>query len=77
MCWNPCCEILGGKIVTSGYVFGVLIFYLCFHTQAINAMNLLWSFEFSPAKDANGQEIRPDIWNYAQVHKLFFFTVTS
>lgn len=32
-------------------------------------MNLLWSFEFSPGKDAKGQEVKPDIWNYAQVRE--------
>lgn len=38
--------------------------------QSINAMNLLWAFEFSPGKDAKGEEIKPDIWNFAQV-RLF------
>ncbi len=30
-------------------------------------MNLLWGFNFTPALDKNGNEIKPDIWNYAQV----------
>ena len=37
-------------------------------------MNLLWAFSFTPALDANGNEIKPDIWDYAQVRCLLFFT---
>ncbi|KAI0698161.1 cytochrome P450 [Cytidiella melzeri] len=49
----------GGRRVCAGI-------HVAKYSVAINTMNLLWSFEFSPAKDAKGEEIKPDIWNYAQ-----------
>ena len=40
--------------------------------QAINTMYLLWAFDFSPAKNDKGEEVKPDIWNFAQVSHLVF-----
>lgn len=45
-------------------------------TQIINAMHLLWAFDFSPAKDAKGEEIKPDIWDYAQVCQCLCATLS-
>ncbi|KAI0793048.1 cytochrome P450 [Irpex lacteus] len=49
----------GGRRVCAGM-------HVAKYSVAINTMNLLWGFEFFPAKDMKGNEITPDIWNYAQ-----------
>lgn len=36
----------------------------------MNTMNLLWAFNFQPIKDQQGREMKPDIYNYAQVREL-------
>jgi hypothetical protein len=33
----------------------------------INTLNLLWAFDYSPATDTEGNEIKPDIWDYQPV----------
>ncbi|KAI0687612.1 cytochrome P450 [Cytidiella melzeri] len=49
----------GGRRVCAGI-------HIAKYSAAINVMNLLWSFEFLPRKDAKGEEVKPDIWDYAQ-----------
>ncbi|KAI0695237.1 cytochrome P450 [Cytidiella melzeri] len=49
----------GGRRVCAGI-------HVAKYSLAVVAMNLLWAFEFSPARDEKSQEIKPDIWNYAQ-----------
>lgn len=39
-------------------------------------MNLLWAFEFSPAKDRSGKEVVPDIWNFAQVRRCLVLSLS-
>lgn len=38
--------------------------------QGVVVTNLIWGFEFSPALDESGKEIKPDIWNYTEVPLL-------
>ncbi|KAI0793050.1 cytochrome P450 [Irpex lacteus] len=49
----------GGRRVCAGM-------HVANYSVAVNAMNLLWAFEFSPAKDRSGKTVVPDIWNFAQ-----------
>ncbi|KAI0088621.1 cytochrome P450 [Irpex rosettiformis] len=49
----------GGRRICAGM-------HVAKYSLAINVMNLLWGFEFTPAKNAKGEEIKPDIWNFAQ-----------
>ncbi|KAI0088620.1 cytochrome P450 [Irpex rosettiformis] len=49
----------GGRRVCAGI-------HVAKYSATINAMHLLWAFDFSPSKNAKGEEIKPDVWDYAQ-----------
>jgi len=36
------------------------------YSMGVVTANLLWAFKFAPIKNAAGQELKPDIWNYPQ-----------
>ena len=38
-------------------------------------MNLLWGFDFSPAKNSSGQDIEPDVCNYAKVRSMYLSVI--
>jgi len=40
--------------------------HLAMNSLILNTMNLLWGFDFNPAKNSSGQDIEPDLWNYVK-----------
>ncbi|KAJ7170769.1 cytochrome P450 [Mycena crocata] len=53
-----------GRRICAGFQVGS-------YSTHINAINLLWGFNFSPIKDASGKELVPDIYDYAQALASF------
>ncbi|KAJ6573872.1 cytochrome P450 [Mycena vulgaris] len=53
-----------GRRICAGFQVGS-------YSTHINAMNLLWAFNFTPVKDASGKEMVPDIYDYAQALASF------
>jgi hypothetical protein len=39
----------------------------CLAPQAMNTMNLLWGFNFKKPRNTKGEELTPDIYDYAHV----------
>ncbi|KAJ7610299.1 cytochrome P450 [Mycena polygramma] len=53
-----------GRRICAGIIVGE-------YSTHVNAMNLLWGFDFAPVKDANGKDLVPDTFDYAQALASF------
>ncbi|KAJ7834049.1 cytochrome P450 [Mycena olivaceomarginata] len=53
-----------GRRICAGFQVGS-------YSTHINAMNLLWGFNIAPNKDAKGEDLVPDIYDYAQALASF------
>ena len=43
---------------------------------AINTLNLLWAFNYTPAKNADGSIIEPNLWDYNPVCRAYIYIYT-